>query len=82
MTKEDLDRFEHGLGPDFKDWQAITFHGYQDCKDLIRLARLGLWAQEHALPALNEYRFISVTKGETQYSAAAEAIARFPKEAK
>lgn len=53
VDEKHLDRLEEELkGPYFSDGR-VGLH-IAETKELVRLARLGLWAESHALPALKK----------------------------
>lgn len=56
LTEKDLDQYlEYDPGVD-DDAYIFDISDYAPrTRELIRLARLGLWAEEHAIPALTHY---------------------------
>lgn len=50
ITEKDLERWY-----DHPCWTEETF-SFEEQNELLRLARLGLWAESHAIPALEEFR--------------------------
>lgn len=62
------------------EWGKKDFFDEYEVKELIRLARLGLWAEQHAIPALRRYelhKLVSVDTGEASYPVQ-DALAAIP----
>lgn len=70
LSKERINELEAALtgGPD-------VVSDNTECMKLLALAR---WAITSAKPALEDYKHLSLQKGTSHHSSAAEALAKFP----
>lgn len=81
ITKERLNEIEDVLSKTTLEFSRIVEE--EEEKEILRLARLGLWARDHAKPALEE-----IKTGERPFTLkefrekADLALAAFPKETK
>lgn len=61
------------------DLEYIPKPGTNDFKDLVRLARLGIWSLNHGIPAVEAARDF-INRNDNGSNAFAEALAQLPKQ--